>query len=186
MTYPSLTNEKKQMKKSITISLIIILTTGIMPSCFAHGFWSNLGNALLGAAVATSDSALSKQTETVIGSVFLRVDAGESYELYESSADSFRQYLSGWKHQGWRDKTVSYSYDELYAKLKKEALRKYGSSYPDLKLKDFNYEMKYTEPGELPDTKSHSQVVGSSTEYKKKDRIAKYYNCSATVVVSRE
>ena len=121
--------------------------------------------------------------ETIIGSVYLRVDAGESYELYESSADSFRQYLSGWKHQGGRDKTVCYSYDELYAKLKKEALRKYGSSYPDLELKDFDYKIKYTKPGELPDKKSHSQVVGSSTEYKKKDRIAKYYECSATVVV---
>lgn len=129
-------------------------------------------------------SALFAQ-ETVVGSVYLRVDAGEYYNLYESSADSFRQYLQGWKFQGERDKTVSYSYDELRAKLKKEALRKYGSSYPDLELKDFNYKMKYTEPGELPDTKSHTQVVGSSTEYKKKDRIAKYYECSATVVVKQ-
>lgn len=123
--------------------------------------------------------------ETVIGSVYLRVDAGETYELWESSADSFLKFLSGWKHVGWRDKTVSYSYDELYAKLKKEALRKYGSSYPDLKLKDFDYEMKYTEPGELPDEESYTQVVGSTTKYKTKDRIAKYYNCSATVVVRK-
>lgn len=118
--------------------------------------------------------------ETIIGSVYLRVDAGESYELYESSADSFRQYLSGWKHQGGRDKTVSYSYDELYAKLKKEALRKYGSSYPDLDLRNFDYELEYED---LPDEVHNTQVCGSSTQYKKKERKAKYYNCSATVVV---
>jgi len=123
--------------------------------------------------------------QTVIGSVYLRVDAGESYELWESSADSFLKFLSGWKHIGWKDKMVSYSYDELYAKLKKEALRKYGSSYPDLELSDFDYEMKHTEPGELSDEESYTNVVGSSTKYKKKDRIARYYNCSATVVVKK-
>lgn len=123
--------------------------------------------------------------ESIIGSVYLRVDAGEMYELWESSADSFLKFLSGWKHIGGRDKTVSYSYDELYAKLKNEALRKYGSAYPDLELKDFNYKMKYTEFGDLADEEYYTQVVGSSTKYKKKDRIAKYYNCSATVIVKK-
>ena len=118
--------------------------------------------------------------ETIIGSVYLRVDAGEQYELYQNSADSFRAYLKGWEYVGSKDKMVTYSYDELYAKLKKEALRIYGSSYPDLDLRNFDYELKYED---LPDEVYNTQVCGSSTQYKKKEREAKYYNCSATVVV---
>lgn len=133
--------------------------------------------------LAFSISAVFAQSEQTIGSVYLRIDAGEMYELYENSADSFFLILAGWRHLGGRDKTVTYSYDQLYAKLKAEALRKYGSSYPNLDLKNFDYEMKYTEPGDLPDEESYTQVIGSSTIYKTKNRIAKYYNCSATVVV---
>lgn len=118
--------------------------------------------------------------ETVIGSVYLKVDAGERYELYQSSANSFRAALKGWEYVESKDKTVRYSYDELYAKLKEEALRKYGSLYPDLDLKDFKYKSEYTD---LPDKENYSQVCGSSTKYKRTEREAKYYECSATVVV---
>lgn len=143
----------------------------------------NMKKTMIALLLTFCISAVFAQSEQTIGSVYLRIDAGEMYELYENSADSFFSFLAGWKHLGGRDETVTYSYDQLYAKLKAEALRKYGSSYPNLDLKNFDYEMKYTDPGDLPDEKSYTQVIGSSTEYKKKDRIAKYYNCSATVVV---
>ena len=60
------------MKKSITLSLIIVLTTGIMPTCFAQGFWRNVGNALLGAAVG--------YTENLIGSTLTREEDRKSWE----------------------------------------------------------------------------------------------------------
>jgi hypothetical protein len=61
-----------KMKKSITLSLIIVLTTGIMPTCFAQGFWRNVGNALLGAAVG--------YTENLIGSTLTREEDRKSWE----------------------------------------------------------------------------------------------------------
>ena len=61
-----------KMKKSITLSLIIVLTTGIMPTCFAQGFWRNVGNALLGAAVG--------YTENLIGSTLTREEDRKGWE----------------------------------------------------------------------------------------------------------
>lgn len=134
--------------------------------------------------LAFSISAIFAQNnrETVIGSVYLEVNAGEQYDLYESSADSFLEFLKGWKYVGVRDKMVIYSDGELYAKLKAVALRKYGSSYPDLDLKDFDYEDEIID---LPDEEYYTQVVGSSTKYKKKGRAARIYKCSANVVVKK-
>lgn len=122
-------------------------------------------------------------TETVIGSVSLSVNAGEMYDLYESSADSFLEYLAGWKYLGAKDKRIRYTDEQLYDKLKDKALREYGSFYPDLDLKDFKWNV---DEEDAPDEVSYSQVVGSSAKYKMKNRVVRIYKCSATVVVNQK
>ena len=121
-------------------------------------------------------------TERVIGSISGTQDAGEIYDLYKSSADSFRDYLSGWKFVGEQDRRVTYSFDQLYNKCLDEAKRQYGNNYPNLYLKKFSYDINEEE---LPDEEYHSQVIGSSAQYRKKERRKRIYTYSATVVVSQ-
>ena len=140
---------------------------------------NKMKRTIIALMLAFSISAIFAQNnrETVIGSVYLEVNAGEHYELYKSSLDSFLDFLKGWIYLGVRDNMVVYSYGELYAKLKAEALRKYGSSYPDLYLKDFYYEDEIIH---LPDVEYQKSV-----RYKRTDRAARIFKCSATVVVEK-
>ncbi len=124
--------------------------------------------------------SFSQSNARVVGSVSGEIIAGEMYELYKSSADSFRDYLAGWQHVGPRDKTINYSYSELYEKCLEEARRQYRN-YSNLSLDDFDYKIEYEE---LNDERYYTNVVGSSTEYKKKDRQQKVYIYSAIVVVN--
>ena len=121
----------------------------------------------------------SAHAQSVLGTVSGELDAGEMYDLYRSSSDSFREYLAGWKYVGARDKTVSYTYDEVYDKCLQKAKRQY-SYFTDVDLKDLHYDIEYER---LDDLVSHTQEVGSSTEYKRTDRQKKVYKYSATVVV---
>ena len=132
-------------------------------------------------AFNTQSFAQSYVTETVVGSVSGSVDAGEAYELWKSSADSFREYLAGWRDMGWKDNRKDYSYNELYNKCLDEAKRQYGRYYPNLYLKNFDYDVKEEE---LEDIEYYTQVVGSSTQFRKKDRVKRVYLYSASVVVS--
>lgn len=129
----------------------------------------------------TQSFAQSYGSETVVGYVSGSVDAGEAYELWKSSADSFREYLAGWRDMGWKDNRKDYSYNELYNKCLDEAKRQYGRYYPNLYLKNFDYDVKEEE---LEDIEYYSQVVGSSTQFRKKDRVKRVYLYSASVVVS--
>ena len=130
-------------------------------------------------AIHMQSYAQSYVSETVVGSVSGRQDAGEVYDLYKSSADSFREYLAGWKFVGERDKRVTYSESQLYEICMNEAKRQYGRYYSNLYLKDFYYSIK-EEP--LDDEEYYSQQVGSSTQYRKKERRKRVYIYSATVV----
>lgn len=147
----------KTLKKNVLVTLLLALGISAIPV-----------------------QSFSQSNERVIGSVSGKIEAGEMYELYKSSADSFREYLAGWVHVGPRDKTVNYSYSELYEKCLEEARRQYRY-YSNLSLRDFDYKVKFQE---LDDEQYYSNVVGSSTEYKKKDRQQKVYIYSATVVVN--
>jgi hypothetical protein len=150
-----------------------------------NSFTKNFAVALLlmlgVSAFNTQGFAQSYGTETVVGSVSGSVDAGEAYELWKSSADSFREYLAGWRDMGWKDNRKDYSYNELYNKCLDEARRQYGRYYPNLYLKNFDYDIKEEN---LEDIEYYSQVVGSSTQFRKKDRVKRIYKYSASVVVA--
>lgn len=150
----------KTLKKSFIIAILFLIGGFFFSTpCFAQSYGS----------------------EQVVGYVSGSLDAGEAYELYRSSADSFREYLAGWKDMGWRDNMKNYSYDEVYNKCLDDAKRQYGRYYPNLYLKNFDYDIKEIE---LDDMEYYSQVSGSSTQFRKKQRVKKEYRYSATVVVS--
>ena len=144
----------KKLKKNLVITLLLFW---VVSSIFAQN-----------------------STEIVIGSVSGTQNAGEVYDLYQSSADSFREYFAGWQSLGVKDYRVDYSYNQLYDICLDEAKRQYGRDYPNLYMKNFYYNIDEIE---LPDEESYSQVVGSSTKYRKKERRKRIYNYSATVVV---
>ena len=125
-------------------------------------------------------STMSAQDYRVVGSVSGRQEAGEMYELYQSSDDSFRDYLAGWRYMGAKDKTRDYSFDKIYNICLEQANREYGRYYSNLDVTDVTYNIKY-EP--LQDEEYYSNVVGSSTQYRKTDRSQKVYTYSATVIV---
>lgn len=131
---------------------------------------------------AFAQESQSSGTEKVIGYVSGEVDAGEVYELYKSSADSFRGYLAGWQNVGLKDRRTSYSDNQLYDKCLEAARKQYGKYYPDLYIKEtsFGVEDRY-----LEDEEYYSQQVGSSTKYRKRDRKQRVYTYSATVVVKQ-
>ena len=129
----------------------------------------------------------SQSKEMVIGSVSGRIDAGEVYELYEKSIDTFRQYLRSrftdrWKSLGQRDKRVTYSRSEIYDICLAEAKRQYGKNYPNLYLKDFHFS---EEEEELEDEEYNSQNLSSTARYKKEERRNRIYEYSAIVVVKQ-
>ena len=126
--------------------------------------------------------SLAQSYETVVGSVSGSVDAGEAFELYRSSADSFRDFLSGWKDIGWKDRRRTYSYSEIYDLCLEEAKRQYGNYYPNLYLKNVHY---YFKDEGLEDIEYYSQEIGSSTQYRKKERVKRVYYYSASVVVDQ-
>ena len=134
-------------------------------------------------AIHTHVHAQSNVNETVIGTISGRIPAGEIYTLYKSSADSFREYFAGWQLVGERDRRVTFTYDQLYEKCLNEAKKQYGKDYPNLYLK--NLSAVLDEMGTLPDEVYHSGAVGSSTEYKKTERIQRVYIYSAIVVVAQ-
>ena len=115
----------------------------------------------------------------MVGSVSGRQEAGEMYELYKSSADSFREYLAGWHYVGSKDRTRDYSFDQIHNICLEKAQREYGRYYSNIDVIDVTYNVKY-EPQE--DETYNSQVIGSSAEYKKKERELKVYVYSATVI----
>lgn len=141
-----------------------------------------LATLLLLGLSAFPAKSLAQSYEMVVGSVSGSLDAGEAYELWKSSADSFREYLAGWRDMGWKDNRKDYSYNELYNKCLDEARRQYGRYYPNLYLKNFDYDVKEEQ---LEDIEYYSQVVGSSTQFRKKDRVKRFYLYSATVVVNQ-
>lgn len=134
-----------------------------------------------GTSIGTPSFAQSYGSETVIGSVSGSLDAGEAFELYKSSADTFRDYLAGWRDLGWKDQRRTYTYDEVYNKCLEKAKRQYGRNYSNLYLKNFDYDVKEEE---VDDYEYYSQVAGSSTQYRKKECVKRVYKYSATVVVS--
>jgi len=114
-------------------------------------------------------------TEKIIGSISGEQKAGEAYVLYEQN------WLGFWVRDGYRDKRKYYSKKEMYEICLEKAKRKYGSSYPNLYLRNFEYS---SSDDNLPDEVTYSQVVGSGDAYKATDRIGRVYRYSATVVVS--
>ena len=72
---------------------------------------------------------VSAQDYRVVGNVSGRLEAGEMYELYKSSADSFRDYLAGWQHLGSKDKTKDYSFNQIYDICLEQAKSEYGRYY---------------------------------------------------------
>lgn len=129
--------------------------------------------------VSTQFYAQTYGIETVVGSVSGTQDAGEAFHLYKSSADSFREYLAGWRDMGWKDRRVNYSEAQLHEKCLDEAKRQYGRNYSNLSLRNFYF---MVEEKEMPDEESYSNVVGSSAQYRKTDRVKRIYKYSATVV----
>lgn len=124
-------------------------------------------------------STMSAQNYRVVGNVYGNLDAGEMYEFYKSSADSFREYLAGWRHMGPRDNTRDYSREQLYDICLEQAKREYGSYYSNIDVIGLDYNVDYKS---LPDEEYYSNVVGSSTQYRKKDRRQKIYTYSAIVI----
>ena len=124
-------------------------------------------------------SAMSAQNYRVIGSVSGIQNAGEMFELYKSSADSFREYLAGWRHLGPRDDTKDYSYDQINKICLEQAKREYGRYYSNIDVIGLKYDIDYEY---LEDEEYYSNVVGSSAQYRKKDRQQKIYKYSATVI----
>ena len=124
-------------------------------------------------------STMSAQGYRVVGSVSGMKEAGEMYELYKSSADSFREYLAGWRHLGPRDRTRDYSYDQIYNMCLEQARREYGRYYSNIDVTGVTYDVKF-EP--LDDVEYYSNEVGSSAQFRKKERTQKIYIYSATVV----
>lgn len=134
-----------------------------------------------GTSIGTPSFAQSYGSETVIGSVSGSLDAGDAFELYKYSADNLRDYLAGWKDVGWKDNRITYSSNEIYNKCLEKAKRQYGRNYPNLYLKDFNFDVNEER---AEDQEYYSQAVGSSTQFIKKERVKRVYYYSATVVVS--
>lgn len=124
-------------------------------------------------------SAMSAQNYRVIGSVSGIQNAGEMFELYKSSADSFREYLAGWRHLGSRDDTKDFSYDQINKICLEQAKREYGRYYSNIDVIGLKYDIDYEY---LEDEEYYSNVVGSSAQYRKKDRQQKIYKYSATVI----
>lgn len=153
----------KTLKKNGLVSLLLILGASTI-------------FAVHPAEVQPSDN------ETVIGNISGEQDAGEQYDLYKSSADSFRAYLAGWTYVGERDKMVTYSESQLYEKCLNEAKQQYGRYYPDLYLKDFHVRVELEH---LDDEEYYSGAVGSSTKYRKKSRVKRVYTYTATVVAAQ-
>ena len=137
-------------------------------------------NFLLTLLFILGSSTMSAQDYKVVGRVSGIQKAGEMYELYKSSADSFRDYLAGWRHLGPRDKTKDYSYEQIYNICLEQAKREYGSYYSNIDVTGVTYDVKY-EP--LEDEEYYSHEVGSSTQYRKKERSQKIYKYSASVIV---
>lgn len=161
MGYNSQQSKMKSLKKNFAVVLLLMLGVSIFHS---------------------QNFAQSYGSETVVGSVSGSLDAGEAYQLYKSSADSFREYLAGWRDMGWKDTRRTYSYNEVYDKCLEDAKRQYGKYYPNLYLKNFDYNIKEEE---LEDIEYYSQVVGSSTQFRKKERVKRIYIYSATVVTAQ-
>ena len=124
----------------------------------------------------------SQSDEKVIGSISGKINAGETYELYKWYKTSLFDILGGWKSLGWRDKTVTYSDEQIYEKCMDEARSQYGRYYPDFYLRDYHVEV---ETEELPDTTWYTQEVGTGNECKKKLRERTIYKYSAKVVVKQ-
>lgn len=124
-------------------------------------------------------STLSAQNYRVVGSVSGEKEAGEMYELYKSSADSFREYLAGWRDMGPRDRTRDYSFDQIYNMCLEQAKREYGRYYSNIDVKGVTYNIEYQS---LDDEEYYSNEIGSSAQYRKKKRQQKIYIYSATVI----
>ena len=120
------------------------------------------------------------QNYRVVGSISGTINAGETFELYKSSASSVLDYLSGWKDVGPRDRTESYSVDQIYNICMQKAKKQYHY-YSDIQLKELDFEVKYQD---ISDTTYYSNEVGSGIEYKRTNRSRKIYKYSATVVVN--
>lgn len=133
-------------------------------------------------AVFAQNHTYSSSSEIVIGTISGEISKGEAYELYESSADSFLGYLAGWKHAGRRDSRVMFSDRDIYNECLAEAKRRYGSSYQNLTVKDIQVRF---EEQHLPDEEYYSQVAGSSTKYREKERVKSVYMYTATVVTTQ-
>lgn len=125
-------------------------------------------------------STMSAQSYNVVGSVSGKQEAGEMFELYKNSADSFRDFLAGWQDMGPRDRTREYSYDQIYNICLEQAKREYGRYYSNIDVTSVRYIVNY-EP--LDDVEYYTSEVGSGTQYRKKERSQKVYMYSATVIV---
>ena len=124
----------------------------------------------------------SQSDEKVIGSISGKLNAGETYELYKWSKGSLFDYARGWKSLGWRDRTITYTDDQIYEKCRDKARSQYGRYYPDFYLRDYHVEVKKEQ---LPDTIYYTQEVGTGNECKKKSRERIIYIYSAKVVVKQ-
>lgn len=129
---------------------------------------------------AINTQAYSQANERVLGSISGEMEAGEQYDKYRRSSDTMREYMRGWTFVKEVDNMKDYSYDELYGKCLEEAKRQY-KGYSNLSLMKLSYKIRFDH---LDDVIWSANIMGSSTEYKKKGLTKKIYEYSATVVVN--
>ena len=82
--------------------------------------------AILMFSISSILSQSTQSSEIEIGTISGEQEAGQAYDLYRSSADSFAEYLAGWTYVGEKDRRVDYSDNQIYEKCLEKAKERYG------------------------------------------------------------